>query len=122
VDEYSVATPEQAETLPAGQWVVDATGAKRCLVDTYVGWPQRMWMTCGGESFTAIYAVAYPLTLVYIADETPCPHAWGNTGCGHCNRCGVVVAEARPWRFETAGLLAVRAAVGHNARLEETHD
>lgn len=118
--EHTITTPEQVAELPVGQWVIDARGTKLCLVDTHMGWPQRMWMTCGGRSFTAIEAVAYPLALADIGDKTPCPHSWGTNECGHCNRCGVVVADARPMRFESADdELVVRVAAAHNARIEE---
>jgi hypothetical protein len=89
--ENTITNAEQAEKLPVGQWVTDANGIGLCLVDTNVGWPQRMWMSIGGDGYTAIDYADYPLRLADI-DEEPgvCPHPSTNE-CGHCKRCGVVV-------------------------------
>lgn len=112
-----VRTPEETEALPPGQWVIDATGANLCLVDTHMGWPQRMFMTPGASSFVAVDHVAYPLQLADIADEEPCPHRWGANECGHCRRCGVVTTEARPMYFEPFAEAVVHMAAEHNSRL-----
>lgn len=98
----TIHAPSEAETLLPGQWVIDADGTNLCLVDTHLGWPQRMFMTCGGRSYTSTRHVSYPLRLADLADETPCPHQWGVQECGHCKRCGVVVGEARPMVFVPA--------------------
>lgn len=39
-DAVFVWTPEEAKALPTSQWVVDAEGTSRCLVDTKIGWHQ----------------------------------------------------------------------------------
>lgn len=116
-DQNTILTPADAEKLTPGQWVFDANDTALCLVDTHMGWPQRMFMTRGGSSFTSIESVDYPLHLADIADETPCPHRWGFNECGHCKRCGVVVGESRPLFFDPAGQALVQAAAEHNARL-----
>jgi hypothetical protein len=97
----TIFTAAEAETLPSGQWVFDADGTARCLVDTNIGWPQRMWMNNGGNSYTAIEGIAYPLRLADLEEE--CPHSWGTQECGHCRCCGQVVAPAREldWQFLT---------------------
>lgn len=94
-----IVTAEQAEALPVGQWVIDADGTARCLVDTNVGWPQRMWMNEGGTVNIAIDGVPYPLQFADVDDV--CPHSWGTQECGHCRRCGAVVEPPRhlEWNF-----------------------
>lgn len=96
----TIFTPEEVDALPVGQWVVDADGTARCLVNTNVGWPQRMFMTSSG-SYTATDYVAYPLRLADLEDDFVCAHAWGTNECGHCRCCGQVVAPAREldWQF-----------------------
>src|SRR5262245_26404569 len=114
-----IETPKQAAELPLCQWVVAANDRKYCLVDTYVGWPQRMWMSPGGMAHTAIANIPYPLRLAdLVEDEGVCPHSWGTQECGHCRRCGRVVAEARPAPASEAELEQLRAvlrAVGGGA-------
>ncbi len=120
-DSSIVNTPEETDALPVGQWVIDAKGTKLCLVDTHMGWPQRMFMTCGGGSFVGVSHVVYPLGLADITDETPCPHSWGANECGHCVRCGVVSAEARRVVFEPFAEAVVHMAAEHNSRIEEAN-
>lgn len=103
-----VATPTEVATLPLGQWVLDANGTARCLVDTHVGWPQRMWMSQGGRGYTGIEHIPYPLQLMELNEE--CPHSWGAQECGHCRRCGQVIAEAT--RLELHGFAVAAAPVG----------
>lgn len=99
-----VTTPEQAAELPVSQWVWDANGDAYCLVDTNVGWPQRMWMSTGGTAYTAIERIDYPLTLAYVDEDEPCPHAYGTNECGHCKRCGVVSGPAKDLDWNIARL------------------
>lgn len=110
VDAIVIATAAEAELLLIGQWVVDAGGTSRCLVNTHVGWPQRMWMSGGGRAYTCIEGAAYPLRLVDL-EEGPdaCPHRWGTTECGHCYRCGVVAGPVKDLDWH---LTAVRDANG----------
>ncbi|GGM77335.1 hypothetical protein GCM10012275_55010 [Longimycelium tulufanense] len=95
----TIFTSAEVESLPVGQWVIDADGTPLCLVDTNVGWPQRMWMHQGGCTFSAIDRTAYPLRLADVEQE--CPHSWGTNEYGHCRRCGAVVAapENLTWNF-----------------------
>jgi len=85
-------TPQEAEALPPGQWVIDVNGEALCLVDTRVGWQQPMFMHPGGAAFTALDHVDYPLRLADPAPGWTCAHAWGATECGHCRCCGTVLA------------------------------
>ena len=43
-DEFEIATVEETDRLTPGTWVIDADGDALCLVDTHMGFPQRMWM------------------------------------------------------------------------------
>lgn len=107
-----VNTPEEAAELPVGQWVVAANDRKYCLVDTCVGWPQRMWMSPGGTCHTGIEHIPYPLRLAYLDEpEDVCTHEWGTQEMGHCKRCGRVVVEARPMPAAPAELEQLRAVV-----------
>lgn len=91
------ATPAEAENLEPGQWVIDADGAQLCLVDTNVGWPQRMWMLPGGRAYIATDCATYPLNLMDLDEE--CPHWWGTQECGHCRRCGQVIEPPKDLRW-----------------------
>lgn len=107
-----ITSPDEVETLPVGQWVVAANDHKYCLVDTHVGWPQRMWMSPGGMSHTGIEHLPYPLRLADLDEpEDACPHEWGTQECGHCRRCGRVVAEARPQPASEQDLERLRAVL-----------
>lgn len=114
----TISTPEEAAELPVGQWVFDADGTPLCLVDTHLGWPQRMFMTSFAKSFTAVDGVAYPLELADVTDDDQCPHSWGFNECGHCKRCGVVVGESEPLFFEPDALAVFRAAAEQNSRID----
>lgn len=104
--------PEGVADLPVGQWVVDNNDRKYCLVDTYVGWPQRMWMSPGGMSHKGIEHIAYPLRLADLDEPgDACAHEWGTQECGHCRRCGRVVAEARPMPASDEELSHLRSVV-----------
>lgn len=88
-----IENPDQVADLPVGQWVWDVNDTPMCLVDTNVGWPQRMFMSNGGSAYTGIKHVEYPLRLADVADG--CPHSWGTNECGHCKRCGVVCGPVK---------------------------
>jgi hypothetical protein len=103
-----ISTPEEAGSLEPGQWVIDADGTARCLVDTHMGFPQRMWMSKRGRSFAAIDAVTFPVHLADIDWESSdypdgCPHEWGANECGHCSHCGQVsgqsISMTKPCRY-----------------------
>lgn len=88
----TVTSAEEAANLPLGQWVLDPDGRGLCLVDTHIGWPQRMWMS--GAAYYALTFVTYPMVLAEV--DGPCDHSAGTQECGHCVRCGAVVGEAAP--------------------------
>lgn len=112
----TVATPADAAVLSAGQWVWDANGEPLCLVDTCIGWPQRMWQHQGGHAWTAIDNVPYPLTLAELDEsDYACPHA-STQECGHCRRCGRVVAEPRPQPASPEELAHLRAVLAATSR------
>jgi hypothetical protein len=116
----TIATPAEVEALPPGQWVWDANGTPLCLVDTYVGWPQRMWMDRrGGHFVIAIDAtdlVAYPLTLAEPDEPADaCQHA-RTQEMGHCLRCGRVVADPRTQHFAARDLTNLRAVLAATTR------
>jgi len=111
-DPYLIETPEQAADLPLCQWVVAADDHKYCLVDTCVGWHQRMWMSPGGMGHTGIEHIPYPLRLADLDEPADaCPHSWGTQEMGHCRRCGRVVAEATPMPAEPGELERLRSAL-----------
>jgi hypothetical protein len=91
-----VATAEDAKELPSGQWVEDANGKAFCLIDTHMGWPQRMAMR--GSTLQALERLSYPLHLADFVGE--CEHKWGTHELGQCRRCGVVIAEPHPVTFD----------------------
>jgi hypothetical protein len=101
-DDCMVFTEDEAYELPVGQWVIDANGTQRCLVDTHVGWPQRMFMSNGGSTYVGVHFVDYPLRLADVIDE--CPHLWGTQECGHCKRCGALVSEPKNLDWHIIGL------------------
>ena len=89
-----VLTAEAAYKLPDATWVVDATDKCYCLINTHMGFPQRMAMSLNGRSLDALETLAYPLALAEVDGE--CAHGRGTWELGHCERCGQVVAEPRP--------------------------
>lgn len=93
----SITTPAEAEQLPPGQWIYDNQGEPYCLVDTNVGWPQRMAMHAA--TYIALDHLAYPLTLAELDED--CKHTPGPQECGHCRRCGQVIGppQERNWHF-----------------------
>ena len=119
-DEYEVATADDARLLPPGQWCLDATGTVYCLVDTHMGFPQRMAMSKGGRGFTALDNIAYPLHLADFDGE--CEHRWGANEMGHCRRCGQVSHDARPTHFDAEQMRVFRLAAEHNKRVAESGD
>jgi hypothetical protein len=106
MSEQVVGPSSAAERYPDGQWVEDADGSFWCLVDTHMGFPQRMAMAKGGKYLTAIENLAFPLRPCRIDLGEPCPHRWGLVAEGHCRRCGELI-EWRPLYFDgqTKGLL-----------------
>lgn len=116
MSENRIETVEQADALPAGQWVIAADGTEACLFDTHMGWPQRMWgcrANSGSQirSFVALGGIAYPLGLADLVETGHvCEHRAANE-CGQCLRCGQPeVGEHREVRLDTEGLAAFRAA------------
>lgn len=107
-----VETVEEAEALPSGQWVQDATGQAYCLIDTYLGFPQRM--AAHKRTLTNLSTLAYPLHLADFVGD--CEHKWGTHELGQCIRCGQVVAEPRPVYFDADQMAVFRADAEANAR------
>jgi hypothetical protein len=93
-DKNEVQTAEAAKDLPDATWVFDSTDNPYCLIDTHMGFPQRMAMRKGGRSLTALENLTYPLHLAEFTGD--CEHKWGHHELGHCHRCGQVSAEPRP--------------------------
>ncbi|TDW31000.1 hypothetical protein [Cryobacterium psychrophilum] len=114
-EKNEVATTEDAKAQPDGQWVEDANGKAYCLIDTHMGFPQRMAMH--KRNLTNVDNLAYPLHLCRFVGG--CEHKWGTHGLGHCIRCGVVVDEPRPMTFDDEGMELFRFAAEHNARADE---
>jgi hypothetical protein len=94
----TISTAEAAHDLPDGQWIVDAEGGSYCLIDTHLGFPQRMAMH--GRHCKSLESLAYPLGLADFIGE--CEHRWGSHEMGHCVRCGVIIATPRPMFFDEA--------------------
>lgn len=116
-DENTVLDATAAKVLSDGQWVQDADGTFLCLMDTHMGFPQRMAMVKGGRSLWSLDCLSYPLHLCDLDLDEPCPHRWGLIGEGHCRRCGVMV-EFRPLYFEEGGMEVFRAAAESNSRAD----
>jgi hypothetical protein len=115
-NENEVATAGDAALLDPGQWCADATGEFYCLVDTHLGFPQRMAMSKGGRGFTALDNLTYPL---HLADfQGVCNHEWGANEMGHCRRCGQVAHPAHPTTFNDEQMRVFRQAAEHNARAD----
>lgn len=110
----TVENAEQAASLPDGQWVEDVNGKPWCLIDTHMGFPQRMGMH--KRSLTSLESLAYPLHLGDFVGE--CDHKWGTHEMGHCVRCGVVVAEPRPVFFDEEQMTLLREVAEMNARVQ----
>lgn len=111
-DENTITTPAEAAALQDGQWVVDADGKAWCMLDTHMGFPQRM--AGYKRSLTALDNISYPLQLADFDGE--CEHSWGHHELGQCIRCGVVIAEPNPVTFDAQSMEAFRAAATMNTR------
>lgn len=114
MDENQIADADGARAAQDGQWVEDSEGKPWCLIDTHLGFPQRMAMY--KTSLTAVENLAYPLHLADFVGE--CEHKWGTAELGHCYRCGVVVGEPRPVFFDEGQMALFEAAGRANARAE----
>jgi len=119
--EHAINNVEEASLLPAGQWARDASGMAICLMETHMGFPQRMWGSKidGGTKghivrYCSLDRAAYPLHLGD-ADTDACSHAKSNE-CGQCTVCGLPGAtDASPLHFDKQGEDAFRMAAEHNA-------
>lgn len=112
-DKHTVHNAAEAEALPSGTWTVDAEGKAWCLIDTHMGFPQRM--AAHKRSLTNLDNLAYPLQQADF--EGDCEHKWGTHEMGQCIRCCEVVAEPRPMFFDEEQKRIFRMAAEHNARL-----
>jgi hypothetical protein len=124
-DDNTIETIEDVDRLKPGEWVIDADGDPLCLVDTHLGWPQRMWMHKARKGFvgvcSAIERATFPLARAEIAEDFECQHRSGTNECGHCHICGQVVGESRPLFFDAETAAMVSAAGRHNARVDADH-
>lgn len=109
-DEYVAESVEQLRALPIGTWVIDADGDPWCLVNTHVMHPQVMWMGRKGKSLVAIDQIALPAHEGEF--EGDCEHRWGHNECGHCRRCGQVVAPEDDHESKVWGVIGVRIPTG----------
>lgn len=91
-----IKTADEARELPDGTWVTDVDEHPWCILDTHMGFPQRM---AGYKRLlTNLDNLAYPLSLA--AFQGDCDHRWGTHEMGQCIRCGVRVSEPRPRYFQ----------------------
>jgi hypothetical protein len=109
-----IKSAEEARELPDGTWVIDAEEHPWCMLDTHVGFPQRM--AGYKRSLTNLDNLAYPLSLGEFEGE--CEHSWGTRELGQCVRCGVRVAEPCRLFFDAGGMEIFRLAAVMNARAE----
>lgn len=121
-DENVIEDVAGLDRLTPGEWVIDADGDALCLVDTHLGWPQRMWMPKAKRGTLGLVVslehARFPVALAEIDPSYVCEHGRGTNECGHCYLCGVVVAEARPRYFDAATLEVVREAGRMNSENE----
>lgn len=121
-DEYEIATVEDTDRLEPGAWVIDADGDALCLVDTHLGFPQRMWMPKAKAGRVGLMvnleSATYPLHEAESDPDYVCPHSRGSNEMGHCYLCGQVVGELRPVTFSDDQMTVFRAAARHNARID----
>ena len=111
----TIGTVDEAALLPGGQWVLDSNGTKLCLIETHMGWHQRMWMVADARRFLSLSSAAYPVHLADFVGE--CGHTRGHNECGYCYRCGQLVGESNWQEFAPEDLAVVRAIAEHNSRL-----
>lgn len=111
-----IATFKEAEALPDGQWAQDADGDYICLVDTHLGFPQRMVMPSGGKYLMGLSALKLP---IHLADfQGDCEHKWGLIAEGHCRRCGTLI-DWSPVYFDPEQMAVFEAVARRNAENEE---
>lgn len=114
-DENVIENVAGLNRLTPGEWVIDADGDALCLVDTHLGWPQRMWMPKAKKGTVGLVVslehARFPVALAEIDPSYVCTHGRGTNECGHCYLCGVVVAEARSGlSWEEDAMYTVRRA------------
>nr|WP_278101128.1 hypothetical protein [Microbacterium proteolyticum] len=124
-DENVIKTVEGLDALTPGEWVIDADGDALCLVDTYLGWPQRMWMPKAKKGRVGLVVslghATFPVALAKIDPEYVCKHGRGTNECGHCYVCGAVVGERSERHFDAETMAVVREAGRMNAAYDEAH-
>jgi len=113
------------DRIAPGEWVIDADGDALCLVDTYLGWPQRMWMPKAKKGrvglVVSLEQARFPVALAEIDPKYVCKHGRGTNECGHCYLCGAVVGEASPRYFDAETMAVVREAGRMNAAYDAAH-
>lgn len=122
-DENVIEDVTGLDRLTPGEWVIDADGDALCLVDTHLGWPQRMWMPkakkgCVGL-VVSLESARFPVALAEIDPEYVCKHGRGTNECGHCYLCGAVVGEVSPRYFDAETLAVVREAGRMNSAYDD---
>lgn len=121
-DEFEIATVEETDRLTPGTWVIDADGDALCLVDTHMGFPQRMWMVKARKGRVSLLvdlpSATFPVHEAEIDPDFRCEHRHGKNEMGHCYVCGQVVGELRPVTFSDEQMAVFRAAAAHNARID----
>jgi hypothetical protein len=124
-DENVIKSMEGLDALAPGEWVIDADGDALCLIDTHLGWPQRMWMPKAVKGRVGLVVslehARFPVALAEIDPEYVCKHGRGTNECGHCYLCGVVVSEPRHLVFDDETLEVVREAGRANAAYDAGH-
>lgn len=120
-DTNTIATVEQMDALPAGQWALTDDGKAYCLFDTHMGFPQRMWgyKADGGTKghvygYTALDGAPLPLHLADVHADS-CLHRRTNE-CGQCLFCGKPeIVPGQPLYFHDGDLL--REVAEHNSKV-----
>lgn len=120
-DEFTISSAEGTDRLTPGTWVIDADGHALCLVDTHMGFPQRMWMVKARKGMIGLHvdlsSAIYPVQEAAIAPDYVCKHHRGTNEMGHCYLCGQVIGELRPVTFDDRQMEVLRIAAEHNSRL-----
>lgn len=122
-EEFRIATAEETDRLTPGTWVIDADGDALCLVDTHMGFPQRMWMVKAKKGRVGLVvnlpSATYPVHEAEIDPDHVCPHSRGSNEMGHCYLCGQVIGELRPITFSDDQMDVFRSVAEHNTRVDE---
>lgn len=116
--ELLIETVEGTDRLAPGTWVIDANGKELCLVNTHMGFAQRMWLVRGRIGLMVhLRRAAYPVHVAKLVDPSACKHRHGTNELGHCYVCGQVCEAPRGGiTFDAEQMEVFRAAAQANAR------